>query len=161
VLHAIDLEIPDSIAANIFIAIGGLTVIGRVTMGSISDKIGNRSATIASFALMTVALAWLLIAKETWMLFMFAAAFGYAYGGLVTSQSPLVADLFGMSSHGEILGVVVFIITIGAAVGPVMAGAIYDVTGGYNPAFLVCCAFSLVGVILTLFLRPITKGGKK
>ncbi len=161
VLHAIGLEISESTAANIFIAIGGLSVIGRVTMGSTSDKIGNRSIIIICFALMTIAFAWLLVAKEPWMLFMFAAVFGFAYGGLVAAQSPFVADLFGVSSHGVIFGVIVFIVTIGGAVGPVMAGGIYDITGGYNPAFLVCCAFSLAGVILTLLLRPIAKGGEK
>ena len=161
VLHAIGLEISETVAANIFIAIGGLSVVGRIALGSASDRIGNRTVIIASFALMTAALAWLLVAKEIWMLFLFAAAFGFAYGGLVATQSPLVADLFGMSSHGVILGVVVFIITVGAAVGPVMAGGIYDSTGGYNPAFLVCGAFSLAGIILILLLRPIAAGGEK
>jgi len=161
VLHAIGLGISASMAANIFIAIGGLSVVGRIALGSISDRIGNRLVIIVCFALMIAAFAWLLVAKEIWMLFLFAAVFGFAYGGLVATQSPLVADLFGMSSHGVILGVVVFIITLGAAVGPVMAGGIFDITGGYNPAFMVCCGFSLVGVILALLLRPIAKGGEK
>lgn len=161
VLHAIGLEISATVAANIFIAIGGLSVVGRIALGSVSDRIGNRTVIIASFALMTAALAWLLVAKEVWMLFLFAAAFGFAYGGLVATQSPLVADLFGMSSHGVILGVIVFIITTGAAVGPAMAGGIYDITGGYTPAFLVCGAFSLAGIILILLLRPIAEGGRK
>ncbi|MBA7631818.1 L-lactate transporter [subsurface metagenome] len=161
VLHAIGLGISASAAANIFVAIGGLTVVGRITMGSASDRIGNRSILIGCFALMTAALAWLLVAKELWMLYLFAVVFGFAYGGLVAVQSPLVADLFGMRSHGVILGVIVFIITIGAAVGPVMAGGIFDITGGYNPAFLVCVAFSIAGIILALLLRPITKGGER
>jgi len=161
VLHAIGLGISEAVAANIFIAIGGLSVIGRISLGSISDRIGNRKVIIGSFMLMTAALAWLLIAKEAWMIFLFAAAFGFAYGGLVSSQSPLVADLFGMRAHGAILGVIVFIITAGAAVGPVMSGGIYDITGSYTAAFVVCGAFSLAGIILTLLLKPIGDGGAK
>ncbi len=153
VIHAIGLGISTSVAANIFVAIGGLGVTGRIIMGSASDRIGNKSVLIVCFALMAVALVWLLVAKEAWMLFLFAVVFGFAYGGLVAAQSPAVADLFGMSSHGVILGVIVSIITIGAAVGPVMAGGIFDITGSYNFAFLVCIAFSIVSLILTLFLK--------
>ncbi|MFC2010298.1 MFS transporter [Chloroflexota bacterium] len=160
VMHAIDLGISETVAANIFIAVGGLSVIGRIFLGSVADRIGNRKVIIASFMLLTVAFAWLLIAREAWMIFIFAAAFGFAYGGLVSAQSPLVADLFGVSSHGAILGVIVFIITAGSAVGPVMSGGIYDITGSYTIAFLVCGAFSLAGIILTLLLRPIAEGGE-
>jgi MFS family permease len=161
VLHAIDLEISEAVAANIFIAIGGLSVIGRITLGSLSDRIGNRKIIIGSFMLMTAAFAWILVAREAWMIFLFAAAFGFAYGGLVASQAPIVADLFGMRAHGAILGVIVFIITSGAAVGPVISGAIYDITGSYTTAFLICGAFSIAGIILTLLVKPIGDGGAK
>ncbi|MFC2004639.1 MFS transporter [Chloroflexota bacterium] len=161
VLHAIGLGISASMAANIFVAIGGLGVVGRVTMGGASDRIGIRSVLIVCFTLMTAALAWLLVAKEIWMIYLFAVVFGFAYGGLVAAQSPLVADLFGMSSHGVIFGALVFIITAGSAVGPVMAGGIFDITGSYYPAFLVCGAFSITGAIITLFLRPIRQGGER
>ncbi len=161
VLHARGMGISPAAAANIFVAIGGLSLIGRIGMGSAGDRIGNKSVIIINFVLMAAALAWLLIAKEMWMLILFAGAFGFAYGGLVAAQSPIIADLFGISSHGVILGVIVSIITIGAAIGPVMAGAIFDFTESYFPAFLVCVAFSIIGLILTLFLKPIAGGGEK
>ena len=113
------------------------------------------------FVLMIAALSWLLVAKEFWMLILFACMFGYAYGGLVSAQSPIVADLFGIRSHGEILGVIVFIITIGAAAGPVIAGGVFDATQSYYPAFLVCIGFGIIGVILTLFLKPLVRGGDR
>lgn len=159
VIHALGLGISSASAASIFIAVGGLSVIGRISMGAACDRIGNKSVIIIGFVLMAAALSWLLVARELWMLILFAAAFGFAYGGLVSAQSPVVADLFGIGSHGAILGVIVSIITMGAAVGPVMAGAIYDATESYHPAFLVCIGFSIIGLILTLFLKPITRGG--
>ena len=71
--------------------------------------------------------------------------------------SPLVADLFGLSSHGVIFGVIVFLLTIGGAIGPVMAGGIFDARGSYDLAFLACTAVSVVGLILTAFLTPTKK----
>ena len=78
----------------------------------------------------------------------------FAYGGCAVSQSPLVAALFGLRSHGLILGVVDLGFTIGAALGPLLAGYIFDATNGYRIAFLVCAAIAAVGVILTVILKP-------
>ena len=74
-------------------------------------------------------------------------------------MSPLVADLFGLSSHGTILGVTSFSGTIGGAIGPVVAGGIFDVTGSYGPAFLVCAVVSVVGLMLILLLKPTGREG--
>jgi MFS family permease len=161
VLHAVDLKISESTAANIFIAIGALSVVGKIMAGNFIDRIGNRLVMAGCFALVAADMAWLLIAREEWMIFLFAAVFGFSYGGLVSAQSPVVADLFGMKSHGVILGVVIFIVTIGGTVGPVVAGAIYDANNTYYPAFIICGVLSLLGVILSLLLKPISKGGAK
>ena len=89
------------------------------------------------------------------MLYLFAAVFGFAHGGVGASESPLVARLFGLSSHGLILGVASLGFTTGAAVGPFLTGYIFDVTGSYRVAFLACVAISIVGLILTTLLTPI------
>jgi len=78
-----------------------------------------------------------------------------AYGGSVTSQSPLVAELFGLRSHGLILGVLDVGFTIGAAIGPFLAGYIFDDTGSYQLAFLLCAGIGIVGLVLTVLIRPI------
>ena len=93
------------------------------------------------------------------MLYSFAIIFGFAYGGLVALMSLVVAELFGLSSHGVILGSVVFISAIGEAIGPVLAGAIFDIIRSYGPAFLVCAVVSIIGLVLTLLLRPILSQG--
>jgi len=94
------------------------------------------------------------------MLYLFAAIYGFAHGGFFALVSPMVAELFGLSSHGAILGAVLFCGTIGGAIGPVLSGHIFDVTGSYQLAFLVCVAISITGLILTSLLKPTTnKGG--
>lgn len=161
VLHITGLGISGTTAASIFIAIGGASVCARVLLGSLADRIGNRSIVIGSFALLTAALLWLFVAGDMWMLYIFAVIFGFGYGGMVASQSPMVADLFGMRSHGMILGVIVSVITFGSAVGPVMAGAVYDASGSYTTAFIVCVVSAVTGIILSLLLRPVSNGGDK
>jgi MFS family permease len=160
VLHVTGLGIPGTSAATMFIVLGGASVCARISMGSLADRTGNRSIFIVSFILLAVALLCLFIAREMWMFYIFAALFGFGWGGMVTSQSPIIADLFGMRSHGVILGLIVSTITFGSAIGPVMAGAIYDASGTYTAAFIVCVVFAVTGIILSLLLRPVSNGGK-
>ncbi len=154
--HATDLGISAVSAANILAAIGGVSIIGRFVMGSAGDKAGNRLAIIVCFLILLVSLLWMLVAKELWMLYLFACVYGFAHGGFFALISPSVAEFFGLSSHGVILGAVFCPTTIGGAIGPVLAGHIFDVTSSYQLAFLVFIVVCIAGFILTLLLKPIT-----
>ena len=159
--HATDLGISAISAANILAIIGGATIAGRIMMGSAGDRIGNKAAIIICFVLLSVDLFWLQLAKMVWMLYLFAAIFGFGYGGFIALMSPMVAELFGLSSHGIIFGVVNFSSVIGETVGPLLAGHIFDITSSYHLAFLVCAAISIVGLILISLLKPTTgEGGR-
>lgn len=159
--HAIDMGISPAIAASILTVIGGLGIVGRVIMGGGGDRIGNKLALIISFFLMAIALSLVVIAKELWMLYLFAAILGFGYGGLVAVYSPLVADLFGLRAHGTIFGVVASSATMGGAIGPLLAGYIFDITGSYHLAFLICVIIGVIAFILTILLRPTSREGRR
>ena len=150
--HTIDLGISASSAANLLATIGGLSIVGKVVLGGAADRIGNKQAFIIGFILMSAALFLLVPATQLWALCLLVIAFGFAYGGCAASESPLVAVLFGLRSQGTILGVLNLGYTIGAAVGPFMAGFIFDITGNYQLAFWVCGAISIVGFTLAKLL---------
>jgi MFS family permease len=157
-LHATELGISPTSAANILATVGGLSIVGRIVLGGAADRFGNRRVFITGFILMAATLFWLVPTKEPWGLYLFAVIFGFAFGGCATSESPLIAGLFGLRSHGLILGVINLLgFTFGAAVGPLIAGYIYDINNSYQLAFIVCGAMSVVGLILTTLLSPIEK----
>jgi len=153
--HITDIGISATGAANILATSGGLAIVGRLILGSYADRIGNRRAIMIGFILMSASLFWLFSATEVWMLYLFAVVFGFAYGGMGASESPLVAGLFGLRSHGLILGVLSGGFTIGGALGPFLSGYIFDVNGSYQLAFLLCAAFGIAGFIITALLKPI------
>ena len=109
-------------------------------LGGLADKIGNRWVFVIGFILMVAALSWLVPASQLWMLYLFAVVFAIAHGGMGAAESPLVAGLFGLRSHGLIYGVIHIGFTFGAAVGPLVTGYIFDITGSYQIAFLICVA---------------------
>ncbi len=157
--HTTDLGFSSAHAANILATIGGAGIIGKVALGNVGDRIGNRYIFIIAFILMAAALLWLLRANEMWMLYLCIAIFGFAYGGIAASDSPIVAGLFGLRSHGVILGVIAIGFSIGSATGPFVSGYIFDSTGSYQTAFLASAIFATVGLILAIILRPTKKLG--
>jgi len=153
--HITQLGISDINAANVLAVNGGIGIVGNFVLGGfIGDRIGNRKAFIIGFILAVVALVWLVPISELWMLYLFAIVFGLALGSMGTSESPLVARLFGLTSHGLIYGVMGLGFTFGGAVGPVVIGYICDVTGSYQTAFIVCAALSVIGLVLMVILKP-------
>jgi len=124
-------------------------------MGIAGDRIGNKPAWTICFIFLTISFFLLLAASELWLLYLFAVIFGFGYGGLSTLISPMVAELFGLSSHGVIFGVIImFGGTAGMAVGPLLAGYIFDITGRYQLAFIIYVVILVIGLILTSLLRP-------
>jgi len=160
--HITELGISDISAANVLAVNGGVGIVGNFVLGGlVGDRIGNRKALIIGFILSTAALLWLVPVRELWMFYLFAVVFGLGLGSMGTSESPLVARLFGLTSHGLIYGVMGLGFTAGGAVGPVMIGYICDVTGSYQPAFMVCAALGIIGLILMVMLKPTKKLGIK
>jgi MFS family permease len=151
--HAAELGFSTISAANILSTIGGASVVGKVLLGRTADRIGSRQSFIIGFILMSSALFMVLLVKGELILYLFAAVFGFAFGGCVSSESPMVAELFGLSSHGLILGMIALSFLLGGAIGPLLFGYIFDVTDSYQWGFLVCAVISFSGLILTTVLK--------
>jgi MFS family permease len=154
--YATDLGISATGAATILATIGGATIIGQTMLGSTGDKIGYRGAFLTGFVIMSLAVFTLMLGRELWMFYLSAVLFGLALGDCMTQESPLMAWLFGLEFHGLFIGLCSFSYTVGAAIGPVISGYIFDVTGNYQFAFLVYAALSVAAIILTIFLKPAT-----
>jgi OFA family oxalate/formate antiporter-like MFS transporter len=149
---ALKLGISATTGATILATIGGLQIVGRIGLGLAADKVGNRIMFVLGFILFAVLTFWLPGIKTTWTLLVFAVIFGFAQGGMASSQSPITAGLFGLKSLGLLFGCVGFGFTLGAALGPYMSGRVVDTFGSYLIAFLICAVFSLFAFVLALFL---------
>jgi len=154
VRHAIDLGITSMQAALTLSIIGGSGVLGRLLMGRVSDSLGRKQAAVIGTLLMAGAMLWLTGSSSLWMLYLFAIIFGFSYGGLVPPITALIGDIFGMPHIGVILGVLEVGWASGAALGPVFAGYVFDITGNYDFAFSAGMIAMLIATALVLFVRP-------
>ena len=152
VSYAVNMGITAIVAASIMSVLSGSTVIGNLSMGFISDKTGGKLAFTASLMLALAALVWLLFSQELWMFYLFAVLFGLGVGGSNPLATVVVAELFGVKSLGVIVGGVMVIGTIGGALGATLTGTIFDVTGSYTSAFVICIVLTTLAVVLSLTL---------
>jgi MFS family permease len=152
--YARDIRVSAVRAAGVLSTIGGVSMAGRFIAGMAIDRIGSKRVMIVCFFLLIAGLLWLQMAKELWMLYLFAVVYGIAHGGFFTAISPIVAEFFGISAHGVLYGIVAFSGAVGGSIGPVLAGYIFDITAGYGPAFWLCALMSAVGLVLILSLKP-------
>jgi MFS family permease len=141
-------------AANVLATTGALMIAGRIILGTIADKTGNKPIFILCFLLSALALFFIAFVPAHWAFFVLAVLIGFAQGGIGTSQSPLVASLFGLKAHGLIFGCIGFGFTIGAALGPLLTGYIFDLTGSYHIALLICAAASVVALLFAFLIKP-------
>jgi MFS family permease len=153
--HALDLGLQPAPAAGVLSTIGGVSILGRFVMGLTNDRIGGKRSLTTCFVVMIGGLIYLQLADREWMLFLFAGIYGLAHGGFFTVVSPTVAELFGVGSHGVLFGIILFCGTIGGAIGPLMAGVTFDMTGSYRMVFLVLTGVLALGLMLVTLLRPL------
>jgi MFS family permease len=151
--HATDMGISPTSAANVLSIYGGASVAGGILLSGAADKIGVRAVYIIGFILVAGCLFWLIVITNVIPLYIFAAIFGFGIGGICAAQSLVVASLFGTRAHGIIFGILNNGFTIGAAITPILAGYIFDVSGAYYPAFIASGAVGCAGILLSLWLK--------
>ena len=157
VIHARGLHIPNAAAVTLMSFISITSILSRMTMGFVADKIGHRTTITLGMSLLLISLVCLIFAADYWMLVIFALVFGFSWGTFFVPVSPLTAELFGVKSLGSVFGLLNTSLTAGAAIGPVLAGYIYDINGSYLWAFILLAAFTFLAVILMLVLGLIQK----
>ncbi|MEE4134438.1 MAG: MFS transporter [Desulforhopalus sp.] len=153
--HAGDIGLSSPQAAGVLSAIGAVSMIGRFASGVAIDRIGSKAVMVVCFVTLTASLLWLQIADSPWMLYCFAAIYGLAHGSFFTAVSPIVAEIFGITAHGTLFGIVVFAGTVGGALGPILAGRIFDLTGKYSQVFILITIISLIVLGLIVMLKPV------
>ncbi|MBI4285159.1 MAG: MFS transporter [Chloroflexi bacterium] len=159
--HAQGLGISAANAAVVLAIIGGSSMVGRLAMGYVSDRIGNKRTLTICFVILISTLVSLQFFNDLGTLYLFGAIYGFGHGGFFGVYSPLVALLFGTRSQGSIFGTAVFAVTFGGAIGPIVTGYTFDLTDSYRLGFLILVAASSAGLVLLSLLRPLGAGKSK
>lgn len=152
VVHGMDLGMSAVIAATLLSTTAAASVIGRVSLGVVIDKIGGKNAYIMCLIPVIASLVSLMFITNTTLLYVVVAVYGVGHGGLFTVVSPTIAEYFGLKALGGLFGIVIFFGTIGGAVGPIFAGYIFDTTGSYFIAFTTLMVLATLALVTAIML---------
>ncbi len=150
--YAEDRGISHTAAVVIFSLLGVGSIVGRLAVGSLADRIGRGLSLAAAIFGISAMLMWWLIADSIWQLTVFAVIFGACYGGFVALYPSLTVDYFGGRNASGIIGILYTAGAVGTLVGPKLAGDGFDLFQSYSLPILVSagCAFAAACLILLL-----------
>ena len=157
IAHAIpffqDMGVSPQLAATMLATVTGVSILSRVAAGYISDRVSVRYVTIFAFLLQLLGLVILLEAGSMAILWAFVVVFGLAMGAMFAVEPLVVSKYFGLASFGAIYGGLWALQAAGWAGGVPLAGYIFDVTGGYDLAFIIFIAATLLAMALMFFVK--------
>jgi MFS family permease len=143
----------ESRASLIIAIISGMTVVGKIGMGFITDRWGVRPAVALAFGLILVGILLLMGAGGLSVAFTFAIVYGFAIGAPLVVNPALTAERLGLKHFGAVFGILT-----GVALGAVLTGFIYDAAGSYMPAFLLFTALTAVAGLCGVMARRALNG---
>jgi MFS family permease len=127
-------------------------VVSRLVSGLIADRIGGAGTLILGSTLQCLALIFYLPFNGLTSLFIVSAFFGLAQGGIVPSYALIVRDYYPAREAGRRISLVLTATVIGMAAGGWMSGAIFDMTGSYQAAFLNGIVWNLLNMTIAAWL---------
>ncbi|HYL60718.1 MAG TPA: MFS transporter [Candidatus Acidoferrales bacterium] len=133
-----------SFAAGMMSLVFLFTSVGKLAMGLFADRVSARIALALDFTLAGVGIALALGAHNRICLAAFVAVFGLTLGAPLVLVPMVMADSMGLRRLGSVMGLSAIFATIGGALGPVLAGRIFDVSGSYAVALEMFALMSVV-----------------
>ncbi|MBI3327041.1 MAG: MFS transporter, partial [Nitrospinae bacterium] len=152
--YAIRSGLAPTTAASILATIGVVSFVGRISLGVLADRWGPKQAYVLAVFAQGLMMIWLLGARHPVMFFLFAIFWGFGYGGAMPPYALFVKDYYGMKSFGAIYGGIMVLASLGMAVGGYAAGFLYDVSGSYQPAWILSLVAGVVTGFVALDLAP-------
>ena len=151
-LHARDLGLDAGAAARAFLPlfIGG--IVGKIGAGLLTEVLPRKLVFALALGLMLLGGVLFTTMSES-LLWPALWAFGLGWGANYTMLQALVADVFGARSLGKILSAINLMDATGGALGPWVAGLLFDLRGDYQLAFGVITALVAVALVAAMLVR--------
>lgn len=147
-----DLGYTQTQSASIMSLVLASSIIGRLLMGWLADKLPKKYVMILIFTLVSCSIPLLYAASTPGVIYLFAFIFGIALGGDYMIIPLMAAELFGVRILGRIMGIIISADVVGEALAPVLVGWLRDQSGSYTTGFTALIVFAVLGVVAISFL---------
>jgi MFS family permease len=134
--------------------LSGLSIFGKLGMGFIADRISARLTLALNFAAGALAFLLVLSVAHVFLLVVFVLVAGVALYAPVMLLPLAVAESLGRRRYGVLGALTLIAQTFGLAIGPVVAGRIFDLTGNYAGGFELFVILNAIGAVAAFACRP-------
>ncbi|MBL7697428.1 MAG: MFS transporter [Chitinophagaceae bacterium] len=149
---SIDLNYTQQHAANVMSVVLGASILGRLLMGWLADKIQKKYVMILIYTLVAISIPLLFAARTEGVMYLFAFVFGMALGGDYMIIPLMAAELFGVRVMGRVMGIIISADGLGEAFGPMLAAWLRDKSGNYAYGFTALIGLAIIGTLAVLML---------
>jgi MFS family permease len=129
-------------------------VIARPFWGRISDKIGRTKPILVGTIIGVLLVAAIPFTNQFPLLIALAVGYGIAFAAVLSSTSPLMADLVPVGLVGASMGFLSTMMDVGQTLGPIISGVIFASSLGYSGMFWVLSFMLLVSAVVFVFTKP-------
>jgi MFS family permease len=132
--------------------------VGVVALGALADRTGARPVLAVSMVVLAGGIAALLGAASKVYSAPMVIAFVLFWGTTATSINTLlpilIAETLGLRRLGSFSGLIHFGSAIAQALGPLLSGILFDMTGSYTRSFEIGITLAFVTGMLVMTVRP-------
>lgn len=150
------------VAATVVGVVGFSSIFGKIGGGWLSDRMDREIVYVCGIAIMVSSAFVLLGLSEnptTWGAYGYAVLLGVGYSATASLIPAMVSDRFSGRHFGSIVGVGLIGSAVGSAIGPWMAGSLYDALGSYTLAFLIAAGCGVVAGLAGWRARTLRRKG--
>ena len=144
--------------ASAALAVNGLgNLSSKAFWGYGLQRLDARLLAATAYTISSAGVALMIVAGATGqsaILFPAFFLYGFGFGGTIPLSEFLWARYFGRGHIGAIRGIGNPIAVVGTGVGPVLAGAWFDLSGSYTPAFIAAIAVYMTAAAIIATSRP-------
>lgn len=152
VVYLVDKGFGKMFVASILGVQGIMSTIGRIFFAHLSDIFNRTKVLIVSLILLSIGVGFLGLVsfiQAEWVIYLFTLFYGIPLGVTPPILSAIVADTYHGPNFGRIYGFLLLSDGISGAIGPWIAGYLFDRTGSYMSTFgLAICLIILACFIL-------------
>jgi len=160
VAHLVDQGLAAMVAASVVGVVGLASIFGKVGGGWLADRMEREVVYVAGIAIMAAsafALLALGASPSPWAAYGYAVLLGVGYSVTASLTPVMVSDRFSGPHYGAIVGAGLMGAAVGSALGPWLAGRLYDATGSYTIAFLIAAACAVAAMAAGWRVRTLRK----
>jgi MFS family permease len=143
VVYLVDQGVATIVAASVVGVVGVASIIGKTGGGWLSDRVEREFVYVAGIVLLVAsvgALAAVGAAPSRWGAYGYAVLLGLGYSVTAALIPAMVSDRFSGPEFGGIVGIGLMGSALGSALGPWLAGQLFDLTGSYALPFTIAAA---------------------